>query len=90
MSMADNVTGYVVETMKKKGMWDNTIMIVSADNGGAPGEESNHPLKGSKKTFFEGGVRSLAFANGGLIPGNVRGKVDRRLYSHCRLVHHFL
>jgi arylsulfatase A-like enzyme len=48
-------------------------MVVSADNGGAPCGGSNYPLKGCKSTFFEGGVRSLAFANGGLLPDKMRG-----------------
>ena len=74
VSVADNVTGHVVELLKKKGMWDNTVMVVSADNGGAACMGSNYPLKGSKGTFFEGGVRALAFASGGLIPGVMRGK----------------
>ena len=74
VSVADNVTGHVVDLLKKKGMWDNTILVVSADNGGAACEGSNHPLKGSKGTFFEGGVRALAFANGGYIPEHVKGK----------------
>ncbi len=74
VSVADNVTGTVVELMKEKGMYDNTIMIVSADNGAELCAGSNYPLKGSKKTFYEGGVRSLAFANGGLIPDRMRGK----------------
>ena len=56
VSVADNVTGHVVDLLKKKGMWDNTIFVISADNGGAPCSGSNHPLKGSKMTFFEGGV----------------------------------
>ena len=74
VSVADNVTGLVVEFLKKMNMWDNTIIVVSADNGGAPCEGSNYPLKGSKTTFFEGGVRVLAFASGGLIPESMRGK----------------
>ena len=36
-------------------------MVVSADNGGAIDTGSNYPLKGCKMTFFEGGVRALAF-----------------------------
>ena len=74
VSVADNVTGHVVELMKSKGMWDNTIMVVVSDNGGAPCGGSNYPLRGSKGSFFEGGVRALAFANGGVIPENMRGK----------------
>ena len=35
---------------------------------------SNYPLKGCKGTYFEGGVRSLAFVNGGILPDKVRGK----------------
>ena len=74
VSVADNVTGHLVELLKKQKMWDNTILVVSADNGAASCGGSNYPLKGSKMTFFEGGVRSLAFASGGLIPESRRGK----------------
>ena len=74
VSVADNVTGLVVELLKEKGMWDNTIMVVSADNGGAQCAGSNHPLKGAKGTFYEGGVRSSAFASGGLIPREMIGE----------------
>ena len=74
VSVADNVTGHLVKLLQKSAMWDNTIFIVSADNGGAPCGGSNYPLKGCKGTFFEGGVRSLAFANGGLLPDSMRGK----------------
>ena len=74
VSVADNVTGLVVELLKSKGMWNNTLIVVSADNGGAPCSGSNYPLKGCKGTFFEGGVRALAFVNGGLLPDEMRGK----------------
>ena len=74
VSVADNVTGHLMQLLQKNKMWDNTIFVVSADNGGAPCSGSNYPLKGCKGTFFEGGVRSLAFANGGLIPDSMRGK----------------
>ena len=36
---------------------------------------SNYPLKGCKGTYFEGGVRSLAFANGGFLLDKVRGTI---------------
>ena len=76
VSVADNVTGHVVELLKENDMWNNTIMIVSADNGGAHDAGSNYPLKGQKGTFFEGGVRALAFANGGLLPDKMRGQLS--------------
>ena len=74
VSVADNVTGHVVEILKAKNMWKDTILVVSADNGGASCQGSNHPLKGSKGTFFEGGVRAVAFASGGLLPEKMQGK----------------
>ena len=48
VSVADNVTG-LVDQLKKKGMWDNTIMVVSAGNGAELCAGSNYPLKGCKK-----------------------------------------
>ena len=74
VSVADNVTGHAIELLNTSGMWENTIFVVSADNGGAACAGSNYPLKGCKGTFFEGGVRSLAFASGGLVPENMRGR----------------
>ena len=76
VSVADNVTGTVVQLLKERGMWDNTLMVVSADNGGAQCAGSNYPLKGAKATLFEGGVRSLAFANGGVLLDSMRGKTS--------------
>ncbi len=76
VSVADNVTGHLVELLKSNNMWDNTFMVVSADNGGAGCMGSNYPLKGCKGSYFEGGIRSLAFANGGLIPDKMRGTIS--------------
>ena len=92
VSVADNVTGHVVQLLKEKKMWDNTLMVVSADNGGAPCSSSNYPLKGSKHTLFEGGVRSLAFASGGVLPDSMRGKTSEGFihiadwyYTFCKM-----
>lgn len=74
VSVADNVTGHMVQLLKKKEMWNNTLIVISADNGGAQCMGSNFPLKGAKSTFFEGGVRALAIASGGLIPDTMKGK----------------
>ena len=76
VSVADNVTGTVVQLLKERGMWSNTLFVVSADNGGSQCHSSNYPLKGAKFTLFEGGVRSLAFANGGVLPDSMRGKTS--------------
>ena len=46
---------------KTKALWDNTLVILTSDNGGDIDEGScNYPLRGGKNTFFEGGQRVLA------------------------------
>lgn len=71
--------------MQKKGMWANTLMVVSSDNGGPQymsprgyqlfGSGNNLPLRGGKTSEFEGGVRVNSFVAGGLLPATMRGKV---------------
>ena len=56
-----------------KNMWDNTVLIFVSDNGGPLDHCTNAPLRGGKHTFFEGGVRVMAFIAGPLIPPARRG-----------------
>mmetsp|Transcript_15023 Transcript_15023/g.33125 ORF Transcript_15023/g.33125 Transcript_15023/m.33125 type:complete len:658 (+) Transcript_15023:78-2051(+) len=73
----DAAIGEAVEALKKKDMYDNTLIIFTSDNGGPiyePGAASNHPLRGSKYNDWEGGVRTNAFVSGGFIPAERRGK----------------
>lgn len=71
-------------------MWENTLLVVSSDNGGPIyagkslklfGGASNFPLRGGKTSDFEGGIRISSFASGGLIPFAMRG-VKLRDYFH--------
>jgi len=68
----------------RPGMWENTLMVFSADNGGpvywspdggwyGGGGANNWPLKGGKVSPWEGGVRASAFVSGGLVPQTKRG-----------------
>lgn len=74
VSLSDNITGHLVDLLESHNMWNNTIMVVSSDNGGAKCIGNNYPLKGAKGTFFEGGTRTLTFVNGGLLSEHVRCK----------------
>lgn len=73
----DEVVGNLTNAMQKKGMWNNTLMIFSSDNGGpvrlAENAANNWPLRGGKYSNFEGGVRVAAFVSGGRIPLTLRG-----------------
>ncbi|XP_011505473.1 PREDICTED: arylsulfatase I [Ceratosolen solmsi marchali] len=63
-NIMDSSVGKVVEALGKKNMLENSIIVVSTDNGGpAQGfnfnAASNWPLRGVKDTLFEGGVRGV-------------------------------
>ena len=82
--MADTHIGVVVDAIKAKGMWENSFVLVSSDNGGpiyrnGAAGANNYPLRGGKKSNFEGGVRVNAFVTGGIIPAAVRGTTTEAL-----------
>jgi len=57
-------------------MWNNTLIIFTADNGGGAGgtqPSNDYPLRGTKAEPWEGGVRAAAFVSGGFLPERVRG-----------------
>ena len=68
VSAVDDAIGSVVESLAHNGMLDNTLIMLSTDNGGATGGQlgridgsygSNWPLRGVKYTLWEGGVRGV-------------------------------
>jgi len=52
----DTKTGQILETLKKHGLDENTLVIFSSDNGGQL-LGNNTPLRRSKQWLFEGGIR---------------------------------
>ncbi|MDP1589303.1 MAG: sulfatase-like hydrolase/transferase, partial [Prosthecobacter sp.] len=52
----DEAIGALMEAVEKAGQKDNTIVLFMSDNGGS-GNGGNAPLKGSKSTMWEGGLR---------------------------------
>ena len=83
----DEVIGDLVKSLKDSGMYDNSVIIFSSDNG-APGKGagggagSNYPLSGYKGSYYEGGVRVPAFVHSPSLvenPGLVCNGVGRDL-----------
>ena len=46
----------VTAALKDTNQLENTLIVLSADNGGTGGS-SNWPLRGEKHSIYEGGVR---------------------------------
>ncbi len=60
----DRSVGRVVQKLEEEGLADNTIIILSSDNGGAGYiglPDVNAPYRGWKITMFEGGIRVPMF-----------------------------
>ena len=77
VAFLDDVFGNITAELHQKDMWNDTLIVVSADNGGPVypgGGANNFPLRGGKVSNWQGGVRVNAFASGGFIPESMRGK----------------
>lgn len=81
----DNEVGGVIETLKKTGMAENTILMFSSDNG--PHQEGGHlsdffdsngPLNGIKRDLTDGGVRVPLIA---WCPGKIKAGVESKHVS---------
>ena len=83
----DDQVGQVVQALKDRGMYEDTIIVYQSDNGGVrsskfAGESDvsklvlpadNSPYRDGKGTLYEGGTRVIALANwpGHIKPGTV-------------------
>jgi arylsulfatase A-like enzyme len=75
VSVIDDIMNNITIALKVTGMWNNTLIIWVSDNGSpVEGAGSNWPLKGSKKSNWEGGVKTPAFVSGGYLPPSQRNK----------------
>ena len=70
----DQGIGKILKTVEKRGDFENTFILFFSDNGGVKNIGDNAPMKGSKFTVFEGGIRVVAAAlwkAGGISGGKV-------------------
>ena len=78
----DEMVGDIVQALEDAEMWDDTLVVMFSDNGGALDVGGNNfPLKGGKYTDWDGGVRVNAFVSGGVVPPERRGRNVSELVS---------
>ena len=70
----DDVIGNLTSALRNRGLWNDTLIVVSSDNGGPLSHQNNYPMKGGKFSNWQGGVRVNAFVSGGFVPTSMRGK----------------
>ncbi|MCR9296507.1 MAG: sulfatase [bacterium] len=57
----DDGVGKIVHKLKELGLYENTIILFTSDNGGYGPATTMRPLKGYKGTYYEGGIREPFF-----------------------------
>lgn len=59
-TMIENVDrniGDMIQTLKEKGVYKNTFIIFTSDNGGLWGITKQRPLRAGKGSYYEGGIK---------------------------------
>lgn len=72
----DIQTGRLVQALRDRGMWSNTLLVYTSDNGGVAENGlsgNNYPLRGEKHGNWAGGYRTATFMSGGFLPSALRG-----------------
>lgn len=69
LTAADEGIGNVTDALKHYGLWDDTLVIFTTDNGGPTQTccvqgSSNYPKRGGKCTIWEGGTTGDGFLSG--------------------------
>lgn len=83
LTCMDEAVGAVMEAVDKAGLKEETLFLFLSDNGGS-GNGGNAPLKGSKSTMWEGGLRVPFIARW---PGKLpAGKVTDEFLTSLELV----
>ena len=79
----DTGIGKVVDALKAAGLYDNSVIVFTTDNGGSgvPNLDVtpvNFPLRGSKESLYEGGVRGVGWVHSPLLC-QMRGRTSKKM-----------
>ena len=80
----DGVVREMRKALEDNGLWATTLWFHQSDNGGPSFAGSSHtannyPLKGSKTTNWQGGIRVNAFVSGGFLKTAAPDMIGRKL-----------
>jgi len=85
ISAVDDAVAQVVDALEKAGMYQDTLIVLSTDNGGpTDGADNNNmnnfPLRGCKGGYFDGGMRAVGLLHGAGLAPSVVGTVSNQLH----------
>merc|ERR1719474_90121 len=82
--MTDSVVGEIIDSLRSNGLYGNTLIIFTADNGGdTDNGASNYPFRGTKGEFYEGNTRVITSISGGIIEKKgLSGTMRDELFSN--------
>ena len=75
----DYYTGELLDALKRLDIDDETFVMYVSDNGRGPGRNKQQPIRGSKLTTYEGGLRVPCIADG---PG-IRKGFESSVVAHA-------
>jgi len=85
----------MVDYLKSSGQWEDTVFVFVSTNGGDETQgarSSNHPLRGGRGSYYEGGIRVPAFIGGGyidqILTANGRSPFRFQSLVHMSDLHH--
>lgn len=101
IAAVDDGVGQIVETLKAKGIYDDTVIFFSSDNG--PSTESRNWLDGTEDLYYGGSAGHFRGHKGSLFEGGIRepailsypavlgqGLVNRDVYAMMDIMPTFL
>merc|ERR1719261_394251 len=76
MSCIDSTVQGIMSAISDNGFVGNTLVFFAGDNGGAPKNGGyNWPMRGSKGTLYEGGIRQASWVWGSMLDESRRGTI---------------